>query len=197
MKDSILKSAKEAAGLMERFASLCAEDLVSFAEETSLRLRRGGKVLVFGNGGSASDAQHLAAEFVNRFKLDRPPLAAVALSTDTSVLTSIGNDFGFENIFEKQILALARPDDAAIGISTSGKSPNVLKALAAAREMGCLTVALTGAGDRAGASGVSCDRLFAVPSSDTPRVQECHIAWIHWYCDLIDHLFCEGGNHGS
>lgn len=192
MKDLILKSAGDTASLLKIFAERCAADLLEFADESAERLRRGGKVLVFGNGGSASDAQHLAAEFVNRFKLDRPPLAAIALTTDSSVLTSIGNDFGFENAFEKQVRALARSDDAVIGITTSGKSPNVLKALASAREIGCLTVALTG---EAGLIAETCGRLFAAPSSDTPRVQECHIAWIHWYCDLIDRLFCEGVNN--
>jgi D-sedoheptulose 7-phosphate isomerase len=126
----------------------------------------------------------LAAELVNRFRVNRPPLAAVALTTDTSALTAIGNDFGFDQVFEKQVRALARSGDVAIGITTSGNSPNVLRGLAAAREAGCTCVGLSGGSG--GALADACDYLFRVPSRETPRVQECHVAWIHAFCDLID-----------
>jgi len=177
---------REGARVLEAFGASAAPQLVAVARETAERLRRGGKVLSFGNGGSAADAQHLAAELVNRFQVNRPPLAAVALTTDTSALTAIGNDFGFDQVFEKQVRALARPGDVALGITTSGTSPNVLRALAAAREAECLCVVLTGeAGGSPALEGV-CDHLVRVPSRETPRIQECHVAWIHAFCGLLD-----------
>lgn len=184
MEERVCAAFREGARVLEVFGVGAAPQLVTVARLTAERLRGGGKVLSFGNGGSAADAQHLAAELVNRFRVDRPPLAAVALTTDTSALTAIGNDFGFEQVFEKQVRALARPGDVAVGISTSGTSANVLRALAAAREIGCTCVGLTGeSGD---AMGAVCDYLVRVPSRETPRVQECHVAWIHAFCDLLD-----------
>ncbi len=176
----------ESARTLQRFADQAAGQAAAVAAEVASRLRSGGKVLAFGNGGSAADAQHLAAEFVNRFLRDRPPLAAVALTTDTSALTAIGNDFGFDQVFEKQVRALARPGDVAVGISTSGRSPNVVRALRAAREAGCLCVGLTGEGG--GDLAELCDHLVRAPSRHTPRIQECHIAWIHALCDLVDEI---------
>jgi len=181
---------REGARVLEAFGTSCGADLVRFAEVTAEVLRRGGKVLAFGNGGSAADAQHLAAELVNRFRIDRPPLAGLALTTDSSALTAIGNDFGFEQVFEKQVRALARPGDVVVGITTSGTSPNVLRGLEAAREIGCLCAGLTG-----GAGGElpgRCDFVFAVPSRETPRIQEGHIAWVHSFCDLIDAILFPG-----
>ena len=147
-------------------------------------LKEGGKILLFGNGGSAADAQHLAAEFVNRFQVERPPLAAVALTTDTSILTSIGNDYEFQEIFAKQVRALGRAGDVAVGLSTSGMSANVVRGLNAARELGLKTVALSG-GD-GGAVARAADLALVVPSRNTPRIQEGHITIIHIVCDLVE-----------
>jgi D-sedoheptulose 7-phosphate isomerase len=137
-----------------------------------------------GNGGSAADAQHFVAEMVGRFKMERRGLPAVALSTDTSILTAIGNDYGFEKVFRRQIEALAVPEDVVIGISTSGNSPNVLQALELAREMGCRTVGLLG--KDGGTIKNVCDLALIVPTNDTPRVQEGHITIIHIVCDLLE-----------
>ena len=179
-------SFEEAADAIRAFGVQIGPALVELAECTAGALRSGGKVLVFGNGGSAADAQHLAAEFVNRFLTDRPPLAAIALTTDSSVITAIANDFGFDQVFDKQVRALARAGDVVIGISTSGTSANVVRALTSAREQGCLCVALTG--PESGALDELCRFLFRVPSRVTPRIQECHIAWVHSYCDLVDRI---------
>jgi D-sedoheptulose 7-phosphate isomerase len=184
LEERVRAGFREGARVLEVFGAGAAPQLVAVARLTAERLRQGAKVLAFGNGGSAADSQHLAAELVNRFRIDRPPLAAVALTTDSSALTAIGNDFGFDQVFEKQVRALARPGDVAVGISTSGASPNVLRALAAAREAGCTCVGLTG--ESGEAMAVLCDHLVRVPSRETPRVQECHVAWIHAFCDLLE-----------
>ena len=156
-------------------------------------LKGGGKLLIFGNGGSAADAQHVAAEFVNRFRMERTPLPAIALTTDTSILTSIGNDYDFVEIFSKQVRALARPVDMVLGISTSGNSPNVIKALDEARTIGAFTVLLAGEGGK-GHSG-TYDVVISVPSSDTPRIQEVHLFLEHAFCDLVERsYFGEDGN---
>lgn len=146
--------------------------------------RRGGKVLVMGNGGSAADAQHFVAEIVGRFKMERRGLPALALSTDTSILTAIGNDYGFDRVFSRQVEALASPGDLVIGISTSGNSPNVLLALQLARETGCRSVGLLG--KDGGSIKDVCDLALIVPTNDTPRVQEAHITMIHIVCDLLE-----------
>lgn len=146
--------------------------------------KRGGKLLIMGNGGSAADAQHFAAEIVGRFKMERRALPAISLSTDTSILTAVGNDYGFESIFSRQVEALACPGDAVIGISTSGNSPNVLKALELARQRDCQTFALLG--KDGGSIKEVCDLALVVPSSDTPRIQEGHITIIHIVCDLVE-----------
>ena len=143
----------------------------------------GRKVLIFGNGGSAADAQHIAAEFMNRFQVERPPLAAIALTTDTSVLTSIGNDYHFDEIFEKQVRGLGRKGDVAWGISTSGSSKNVVRAMEAAKELGLHTLAMTGEG---GVLPSMCDLTLAVPSKVTARIQETHITLGHLLCDIVD-----------
>jgi D-sedoheptulose 7-phosphate isomerase len=181
----------ESARLLSELAGRWGGALVRVARLSAGALQAGGKVLAFGNGGSAADAQHLAAELVNRFRLDRPPLAALALTTDSSVLTSIGNDFGFEQVFEKQLRALARRGDVVVGITTSGRSPNVVRGLRAARELGCTCIGLTG--EDPGVLSELCDAAFTVPSAETPRIQECHIAWVHAYCGLVERLlFGEG-----
>jgi D-sedoheptulose 7-phosphate isomerase len=144
----------------------------------------GGKLLVMGNGGSAADAQHFVAEIVGRFKLERRGLPAIALSTDTSILTAIGNDYGFDKIFKRQVEALAAPEDLIVGISTSGNSPNILQALELGRDMGCRTVGLLG--KDGGAIKDVCLLALIVPSNDTPRIQEGHITIIHIVCDLFE-----------
>ncbi len=147
-------------------------------------VRQGGKLLFFGNGGSAADAQHIAAELVIRYKTDRKAIAAIALTTDTSTLTACGNDLGFDALFERQVEALGRPGDVAIGISTSGKSPNVLRGLRQARSIGLKTVGLTGGSG--GEMGAICDSMIIVPSSVTARIQEMHITVGHMLCLALE-----------
>jgi D-sedoheptulose 7-phosphate isomerase len=147
-------------------------------------LRAGRKVLLAGNGGSAADAQHIAGEFVSRFAFDRPGLAAIALTTDTSILTAIGNDYGYEKLFSRQVQALGARGDVFVGISTSGKSPNVLRAFEEARRIGLVTIGMTG--NRGGPMTELCDHLLAVPSADTPRIQEGHIVLAHTLCLLVE-----------
>jgi len=159
----------------------------ALAEEIVSRLKEGGKLMICGNGGSAADAQHMAAELVNRFLKDRKPYASVALTTDTSILTSIGNDYGFDQVFEKQVRALGQSGDVLLAISTSGNAANVLRAVTAARHMNILTAALTGGtgGKLAGA----VDQLVCVAStSSTPRIQEGHQIIIHALCEKIEEL---------
>lgn len=158
--------------------------ITRLAERLIETFRIGNKLLIMGNGGSAADAQHFAGEIVSRFRMERPGLPAIALSTDTSIITAIGNDYGFERIFSRQIEALATPGDAVIGISTSGNSPNVRKALEAAQQAGCTTIGLLG--KDGGNIKDLCDIPLIIPSNDTPRVQEAHIAIIHILCDLIE-----------
>ena len=147
-------------------------------------LRAGGKVMLFGNGGSAADAEHAAAELVGRFRRDRPAFAAMALTTNASVLTSVSNDYAFEQVFVRQIEAFGRPGDVAVAISTSGASPNVVSALAAARRRGLSTIALTGRDG--GAAGRAADIHVNVPSDSTPRVQEVHRTLLHVICDVVE-----------
>jgi len=150
--------------------------------------RQNGKVLIFGNGGSAADAQHFAGELVSRFYFDRPGLSAFALTTDTSVLTAIGNDYGYENVFSRQVEASAKAGDIIIGISTSGNSPNVLKGLEAAQKIGATTVGLTGQGG--GLMKDLCNFCLCAPSTSTPRIQECHLVIEHTICAAVeDRLF--------
>jgi D-sedoheptulose 7-phosphate isomerase len=147
-------------------------------------LQTGRKILLFGNGGSAAEAQHFAAELVNRFRRDRPPLRAVALSTDTSTLTSIGNDLSFDFVFSRQVEALGDAGDIALALSTSGNSPNVVKAVEAAKERGLVTIALTGRGG--GTLAGLADYLFDVPSTSTPRIQEVHLVLLHLLAEEIE-----------
>ena len=170
----------------EAFVRESAPQLVHLAGIMKKSLEAGGKILVFGNGGSAADAQHFAAEFVNRFLLNRRPLAALALTTDTSALTAIGNDFSFDEIFVKQIEALGRQEDVALGISTSGNSKNVLRGLEAARAIGMTCAGLTGGIPGGGKMAPLCDILLNVPSADTPHIQECHLFIEHLLCELVE-----------
>jgi D-sedoheptulose 7-phosphate isomerase len=194
LRDIVLEAAAESAAVKQLFFQANAERIVEGAERMAACLVAGGKILLFGNGGSAADAQHIAAEFVNRFCIERRPLAAIALTTDTSVLTSIGNDYDFEEIFAKQVRAIGRRDDMAIGISTSGNSPNVLAAVAAAQDLGIGTIGLTGRGGRLAAAA---DMVFAVASDVTARIQETHITLMHVLCDLVDRILFETPTGGK
>ena len=147
-------------------------------------LRAGNKLLIIGNGGSAADAQHIAAEIVGRYRQDRPAYAAIALTTDTSALTAIANDYGFEQVFARQVAGLGRRGDALLALSTSGRSPNILAALATARERGIVTIGMTGSrGERL---GPLCDHLLVAPSDDTPVIQQIHLALAHGICEAIE-----------
>ncbi|HYK87578.1 MAG TPA: D-sedoheptulose 7-phosphate isomerase [Acidobacteriota bacterium] len=154
------------------------------AREICAAFERGSKILLYGNGGSAADAQHIAAEWVGRFQCERRPLPAIALTTNTSILTCIGNDYGYEQIFLRQVRAFGRPNDIAVAISTSGNSPNVLAATEAAREIGLATIGLTG-GD-GGKLGSMVQYHLNVPHKSTARVQEIHIMICHILCELVD-----------
>lgn len=154
------------------------------AEELKDCIKRGGKILIMGNGGSAADSQHIAAEIVGRFKKERRGLAAIALTTDTSIITSIGNDYGYDYIFARQIEALCRPEDVVIGITTSGNSKNVVAAIEEANNLGATTIGLTGG--TGGKMTHLCKYNLVMPSSETARVQEAHIFVGHSLCDLLE-----------
>jgi len=172
---------------------------IARVSEVSLAaIKNGNKLLLFGNGGSAADAQHIAAEFIGRFAFDRPALPALALSVNTSCLTAIGNDYGFDQVFSRQLEALARPGDVAIGFSTSGNSPNVLHAISTAKKMGLQTVALTGTPGGKLKQAADLDHCVCVPSSETPRIQECHILIGHIVSELVEQeLYAKGRVSGS
>ena len=183
MEKYILKILKDSIDAKERSIKKNIETIVNAADVICNGLAIGRKVLLFGNGGSAADAQHIAAEFVNRFQMERPPLAAVALSTDTSVLTSISNDYHFDEVFSKQIRALGKKGDIAVGLSTSGNSINVVKGIEAAKSMGLLTIGFSG---RGGKLAECADIVLTVESDVTARVQETHIVMGHILCDIVE-----------
>lgn len=160
--------------------------IAGVAQEVAKALEQGGKLLLAGNGGSAADAQHIASEFVGQFNTDRPGIAALALTTDTSALTSVANDYGFEQVYSRQVETLGRTGDVLLAVSTSGNSPNILAALRAARQAGLFTVALTGASG--GAARELCDVCLQIPSDDTPRIQESHILVGHILCALVEEV---------
>lgn len=164
------------------------------ADECIAAYRRGNRVLLAGNGGSAADAQHIAAEFVGRYAFDRPGLPAMAFTTDTSMLTAIANDYGYDQVFRRQLEANGRNGDIFIGISTSGNSPNVVAALQQAREMGIVTVGLTG--QDGGHMQSLCQYCLCVPSASTPRIQESHIMLAHILCGLVEEALFEGQAKG-
>lgn len=174
----------ESVALKERFFSENTTLLLDIGQRMVECLRSGGKILTFGNGGSAADAQHLAGELVGRFRRERPGLPALALTTDPSVITAIGNDMGFDAVFRRQVEAHGRAGDVAVGISTSGRSPNVVEALRLARQRGLLTVGMTGGGG--GRLGGLVHYLVDVPSHDTPRIQEVHAMVVHVLCELVE-----------
>jgi D-sedoheptulose 7-phosphate isomerase len=177
----------ESANLKAAAAQPLSEPIVRAGVLLADVLRAGGKVLACGNGGSAADAQHFAAELINRFEIERPPLAAIALTTDTSNLTSIANDYAYVQVFSKQLRALGRPGDALLALSTSGNSANVIEAMQAARELGVRVIALTGngGGNMAGLMGAD-DVHICVPHKNTARIQEVHLLVLHCLCDAID-----------
>jgi D-sedoheptulose 7-phosphate isomerase len=185
-RDAIRKSIETKQRLVEE----CLDDIIQMAHMITIALRKGRKVVFFGNGGSAADAQHISAELVGKFKRVRPPLRASALTTNTSILTAIGNDIGFDEIFSRQVQATLEPEDVAVGISTSGRSANVIKGVEEARRIGAKTIALTGTGG--GLLGSLCDHRVIVPSDDTQRIQECHIMIGHIVCELIDETLGDG-----
>jgi D-sedoheptulose 7-phosphate isomerase len=186
MKNSILEQIAEAErvmGAMRADEALLAQ--VAAASQACIDcIRSGGRVLLAGNGGSAADAQHIAGEFVSRFNFDRPGLSAIALTTDTSILTAIGNDYGYEQLFARQVQAHGAKGDVFIGYSTSGKSPNILKAFEEARARGLVTIGFTG--NRGGPMRELCDHILEVPSKDTPKIQEGHLVLGHILCGLVE-----------
>ena len=187
MQEIILKRFRESAELKEAFAVKNSQKIAELVNLFVNTFKAGNKIMIFGNGGSAADAQHIAAELVNRLqksKRERPPLAALALTTDTSVLTSISNDINFSHIFSRQIRALGKEGDIAWGISTSGTSPNVIAGIKAAREMGITTFGLTGKGG--GEIGTLVDHHITVDAHDATRIQEVHITLAHVICELIE-----------
>lgn len=186
MKDIVTKTLEESIRVKESFVNKNMDGLLTAAQRMATCFAADHKLLIFGNGGSAADAQHIAAEFVNRFAVERKPLSALALSTDTSILTSIANDYSFDEVFSKQVRALGRKDDIALGISTSGNSKNVIVALETARDLGLYTVGLTGHGG--GEMARCCDLALIVDSRETPRIQEAHITAGHILCELVDRI---------
>ena len=181
----VLDILEESIQVKEDFIKNNVELIIEASQRIAQTISSGHKILLFGNGGSAADAQHIAAEFVNRFMIERPPMGAIALTTDTSVLTSIGNDYSFDDIFSKQILALGKKDDIAIGISTSGTSKNVVKGMKIAKELDLFTIGITGA---KGSLAKHSDILFSVSFGNTPRIQEAHNILGHLLCDLVDRI---------
>ncbi|MFY9609474.1 MAG: D-sedoheptulose 7-phosphate isomerase [Blastocatellia bacterium] len=184
MIERVKQIATESVETKRDFFEANSEQVVRAAEIIIDSIKSGGKVLIFGNGGSAADAQHIAAELVNRLAYDRPPIAAIALTTDTSILTSVGNDSTFDELFERQLRALGRAGDVAVAISTSGNSPNVLRAVEAARELRIGTIGL--AGNRGGKLAAAVDLALVVGTHSTQRIQETHITIGHILCELIE-----------
>jgi D-sedoheptulose 7-phosphate isomerase len=185
------RSIEATAEVLQALRTETAPAIAAAAELLAERLRRGGKILICGNGGSAADSQHMATELAVRYLRARSALPAVALTCDTSILTAAANDLGFEHVFSRQVEALGRPEDALIAISTSGTSPNVLRAVETARARGLVTIALTGAGG--GTLGPLADHWIGVPSDHTPRVQEAHLVVEHLLCEALEAACPDGG----
>lgn len=186
--DTVSKSLRQHIEIFERLQSNDTSSISRCAEMMANVLKNKKKILICGNGGSAADAQHFSAELVGRFEHERKALPAIALTTDTSALTAVGNDYGFERIFARQVEALAAPGDLFVGITTSGNSPNVIAAAMAARSIGCQTIGLTGSAGKKLAS--LCDASVLVPADRTSRIQEAHITVIHIWCEMIDESLC-------
>lgn len=189
MKEKILKAFEDSVTVKQQFVHENIDTIIEVSKLIADCFSKGGKLLIFGNGGSSTDASHIAGEFVNRFTKDRPPFPAIALNTDMAVLTSIANDYDFSEIFSRQIKAFAQEGDVAIAISTSGNSPNVLKAVDAAKRKKIKTIAFTGAkGDKLASK---TDYVFAVPSAVTPRIQETHNILGHVICQMVEEILFE------
>ena len=186
LKKKIFEISEISRKVQKEFIELEGEKIIKVVLLAKKVISKKGKILIFGNGGSAADAQHLAAELVNRFKKERAPMPAIALTTDTSILTAIANDYDFSEVFSKQILALGKRGDIALGISTSGKSSNVIEALKVAKKLGLYTIGLSG-GD-GGLMRDFCDYLILVPSRETPRIQEGHLLFLHIFSELLEEL---------
>jgi D-sedoheptulose 7-phosphate isomerase len=184
--EEIRRQLAESARVQQSFSDALLGRIADFAQRSAGTIRRGGKLVFFGNGGSAADAQHLAAELVVRLRTERPGIPALALTTNTSVLTAAGNDYGFERIFSRQVESLVGPHDVVVALSTSGTSPNIVKAVETGRARGAFLVALTG--ETGGALANRVDILIDVPSRDAQRIQEAHITIGHIVCSLIEHL---------
>jgi D-sedoheptulose 7-phosphate isomerase len=187
----IQKALRESIGAKEDFIKENTTKIIFFAERIALALTSDRKVLLCGNGGSAADAQHIAAEFINRYEMERPPLPAIALTTDTSILTSVGNDYSFTEVFSKQIKALGVEGDVLLAISTSGNSTNIIEAVRAAKSLGIFTVGLTGG--KGGQLASLVDLSLVVKSSVTGRIQETHLLLGHIICELVDYLLFQQG----
>lgn len=183
-RDSLLKVVSDSAALRQRFFTEKAETVLEAGRLMADSLRTGGKLLIFGNGGSAADAQHFAAELVNRYREDRPALPAIALTTDSSILTSIANDSDFTHLFSRQVEALGAPGDVAVAISTSGASANVLEGVATARKRNMKAVALSGR--EGGPLAEIADLCLTVPDRETARIQEVHAMLVHFFCEIIE-----------
>ena len=184
--EEIRRQLAESARVKQSFSDALVARIAEFAMRSAAAIRHGGKLVFFGNGGSAADAQHLAAELVVRLRTERPGLPALALTTNTSVLTAAGNDYGFERIFSRQMESLVGPHDIVVALSTSGTSPNIIKAIETGRSRGAFLVALTG--ETGGALAGKVDILIDIPSRDPQRIQESHITIGHIVCSLIEHL---------
>ncbi len=191
MEKIIQKALRESIGVKEDFIKENTTKITFFAEKIALALTSDRKLLLCGNGGSAADAQHIAAEFINRYELERPPLPAIALTTDTSILTSVGNDYSFDEIFSKQVKALGVEGDVLLAISTSGNSANVIEAVKSAKSLGIFTVGLTGS--EGGQLKRLVDLSLVVKSNVTARIQETHILVGHIICELVDYLLFQQG----
>ena len=189
MRDRIKDIFLESIRVKEEILRNDISKIIEITEIVIAALKKDGKVLLFGNGGSAADSQHIAAEFIGRFKKDRSALAAIALTTNTSVLSSLANDYGYDIVFAKQVEALGKKNDVVIGISTSGKAKNVLQGIKQAKKMGLKTIALTG-GD-GGDLAKAADLALLVPSNITARIQEAHITIGHAICELVEQMLCQ------
>ena len=186
MKPDVRKHLNESIAVKQRILDTLVPTIEQAAAVMAACLKEGHKLLFFGNGGSASDSQHLAAEFVGRYEKERPALAAIALTTDTSILTAVGNDYGFERIFERQVEALGKKGDVVMAISTSGNSKNVLKGVVKAKEMGLYTIAFSGGSG--GSLALQADLALVIVSNKTSRIQESHILIGHILCECVDEL---------
>jgi D-sedoheptulose 7-phosphate isomerase len=195
LSNHVAREIEDSIRVKAKLVDEAAELIPQMAVVVVTQLRAGGKLIIFGNGGSAADAQHIAAEFVGRYLVEREALPAIALTTDTSALTAIGNDYGFEQVFSRQIQALAKREDVALGISTSGNSQNVVRALTVARELGLATLGFTG--QNGGKMRNLVDLCLCVPSSETPRIQEAHILVGHILVGIAEKILLSEGKTQS